>query len=327
MGYRGIKTAVGPALEILYQPWIRGEENIPVEGAAILASNHLAVIDSFFLPLLVDREVAFIGKSDYFTGKGAKGWVVKNFMTAVGTIPVDRSGGQASQAALQAGIDRLNSGELFGIYPEGTRSPDGRLYRGKTGVARIALATGAPVIPVAMIGSNLAQPIGQAIPSTRHRVGIVVGEPLNFSRYKGLENDRFVLRSITDEIMYSLMSLSGQEYVDLYAADVKKAMDAEKRSADEVVSQMLEAQALRRPAAAPRMWRFPSLPMRTATAILRKSQMLVISTTVLTVPTVTVAMPGRADDSEPRLILRALRGLRGFGGRPAVGLRPALPIP
>ena len=117
MGYRGIKTAVGPALEILYQPWIRGEENIPVEGAAILASNHLAVIDSFFLPLLVDREVAFIGKSDYFTGKGAKGWVVKNFMTAVGTIPVDRSGGQASQAALQAGIDRLNSGELFGIYP------------------------------------------------------------------------------------------------------------------------------------------------------------------------------------------------------------------
>ena len=144
-----------------------------------------------------------------------------------------------------------------------------------------------------------------------------------------------MLRSITDEIMYSLMSLSGQEYVDLYAADVKKAMDAEKRSADEVVRQMLEAQALRRPAAAPvsappRMWRFPSLPMRTATAILRKSQMSVISTTVLTVPTVLVATPGRADDSEPRLILRALRrlrGLRGFGGRPAVGLRPALPIP
>ena len=251
MGYRGIKTAVGPALEMLYQPWIRGEENIPTEGAAILASNHLAVIDSFFLPLLVDREVAFIGKSDYFTGRGAKGWVVKNFMTAVGTIPVDRSGGQASQAALQAGVARLKSGELFGIYPEGTRSPDGRLYRGKTGVARIALATGAPVIPVAMIGSDLAQPIGRAIPSTRHRVGIVVGEPLDFSRYKGLGNDRFVLRSITDEIMYSLMSLSGQEYVDLYAADVKRAMDAEKKSADEVVREMLEAQALRRPAAAP----------------------------------------------------------------------------
>ena len=198
MGYGPIKATVGPALEMLYQPWIRGEENIPAEGAAILASNHLAVIDSFFLPLLVDREVAFIGKADYFTGKGVKGWAVKNFMMTVGTIPVDRSGGKASQAALQAGIDRLRSGQLFGIYPEGTRSPDGRLYRGKTGVARIALATGAPVVPVAMIGSNLAQPIGKSIPSTRHRVGIVIGEPLDFSRYKGLENDRFVLRSITD---------------------------------------------------------------------------------------------------------------------------------
>lgn len=251
MGYRGIKAAVGPAMEMLYQPWIRGEENIPDSGAAILASNHLAVIDSFFLPLLIDREVAFIGKSDYFTGKGVKGWAVKRFMTTVGTIPVDRSGGKASQAALQAGIDRLRAGELFGIYPEGTRSPDGRLYRGKTGVARVALATGAPVIPVAMIGSNLAQPIGQALPSTRHRVGIVVGAPLDFSRYKGLENDRFVLRSITDEIMYSLMALSGQEYVDLYAADVKKAVDAEKKSVDEVVAQMLADQAAKRPAAAP----------------------------------------------------------------------------
>ena len=249
MGYRGIKATAGPAIEMLYQPWIRGEENIPAEGPAILASNHLAVIDSFFLPLLVDREVAFIGKSDYFTGTGVKGWGVKNFLKTVGTIPVDRSGGKASQAALQAGIDRLRAGELFGIYPEGTRSPDGRLYRGKTGVARVALATGAPVVPVAMIGSDLAQPIGRAIPSTRHRVGIVVGEPLDFSRYQGLENDRFVLRSITDEVMYSLMCLSGQEYVDLYAADVKKAMSAEKRSAEEVVAQMLAAQAAARPAA------------------------------------------------------------------------------
>ena len=199
----------------------------------------------------MDREVAFIGKADYFTGKGVKGWAVKNFMKTVGTIPVDRSGGKASQAALQAGIDRLRSGQLFGIYPEGTRSPDGRLYRGKTGVARIALATGAPVVPVAMIGSNLAQPIGKSIPSTRHRVGIVIGEPLDFSRYKGLENDRFVLRSITDEIMYALMALSGQEYVDLYAADVKKAMDTDKKTADEVVTEMLAAQAQARPSAAP----------------------------------------------------------------------------
>ncbi|QKD79623.1 1-acyl-sn-glycerol-3-phosphate acyltransferase [Actinomyces marmotae] len=251
MGYRGMKAAAGPALEMLYQPWIRGEERIPAEGAAILASNHLAVIDSFFLPLLIDREVAFIGKSDYFTGKGVKGWAVKRFMTAVGTIPVDRSGGKASQAALQAGIDRLRAGELFGIYPEGTRSPDGRMYRGKTGVARIALATGAPIIPVAMIGSNIAQPIGQVIPSTRHRVGIVVGEPLDFSRYRGLENDRFVLRSITDEVMYALMSLSGQEYVDVYAADVKKLMDAERITALEATDRLLAQQAGSRPAAAP----------------------------------------------------------------------------
>ena len=251
MGYRGMKAAAGPALEMLYQPWIRGEEHIPAEGAAILASNHLAVIDSFFLPLLIDREVAFIGKSDYFTGKGVKGWAVKRFMTAVGTIPVDRSGGKASQAALQAGIDRLRAGELFGIYPEGTRSPDGRMYRGQTGVARIALATGAPIIPVAMIGSNIAQPIGQVIPSTRHRVGIVVGEPLDFSRYRGLENDRFVLRSITDEVMYALMSLSGQEYVDVYAADVKKLMDTERITALEATDRLLAQQAGSRPAAPP----------------------------------------------------------------------------
>ena len=250
MGYGPIKATVGPALEMLYQPWIRGEENIPTEGAAILASNHLAVIDSFFLPLLVDREVAFIGKADYFTGKGVKGWAVKNFMKTVGTIPVDRSGGKASQAALQAGIDRLRSGQLFGIYPEGTRSPDGRLYRGKTGVARLALLSGAPVIPVAMIGTHTAQPIGQRIPS-RTNIGMVIGEPLDFSRYKGLENDRFVLRSITDEIMYALMALSGQEYVDLYAADVKKAMDSEKKTADEVGTEMLAAQAQARPSAAP----------------------------------------------------------------------------
>ena len=229
MGYRGIKATVGPALHMLYQPWIRGEENIPDSGAAILASNHLAVIDSFFLPLLIDREVAFIGKSDYFTGKGVKGWAVKNFMRTVGTIPVDRSGGKASQAALQAGIDRLNSGELFGIYPEGTRSPDGRLYKGKTGVARMALEAGVPVIPVAMIDTDKAQPTGTKIPKLI-RVGVRIGEPLDFSRYEGMEGDRFVLRSITDEIMYAMMELSGQEYVDMYATAMKDRIAREKKN-------------------------------------------------------------------------------------------------
>ena len=224
--YQALKLTGTPILKAAYRPWIRGKENIPESGPAILASNHNAVWDSVFLPMMIDREVVFMGKADYFTGTGLKGWATKEFMRAVGTIPVDRSGGRASEAALKAGLKRLGEGELFGIYPEGTRSPDGRLYRGKTGVARLALLSGAPVIPVAMIGTHAAQPIGQKIPS-RTNIGMVIGEPLDFSRYKGLDKDRYVLRAITDEIMYNLMLLSGQEYVDLYAADVKAQLAQE----------------------------------------------------------------------------------------------------
>lgn len=218
--YRMMKATLGVIMRVLYQPWIRGEENVPEEGPAILASNHLAVIDSFFLPLLLSRRVVFLGKQDYFTGTGLRGKLVAAFMRGVGTIPVDRSGGKASEAALNTGLNVLRGDGLFGIYPEGTRSPDGRLYRGKTGVARLALESGAPVIPVAMIGTNIAQPIGKRIPRM-HRIGIVIGEPMDFSRYRGMANDRFVLRSVTDEIMYALMTLSGQEYVDMYAATMK----------------------------------------------------------------------------------------------------------
>ena len=223
--YSVLKGAGAPVLRGVYRPWIEGAENIPKEGPAILASNHNAVWDSIFLPMMIDREVVFMGKADYFSGTGVKGWATKNFMKAVGTIPVDRSGGKAAQAAMQAGLDRLGSGQLFGIYPEGTRSPDGRLYRGKTGVARLALESVAPVLPVAMIGTHAAQPIGQKIPS-RTNIGVVVGEPLDFSRYRGLSKDRYILRAITDEIMYNLMLLSGQEYVDKYAADVKAELAA-----------------------------------------------------------------------------------------------------
>jgi len=214
------RVMVGPLLRLVYRPWVRGVENVPAEGPAILASNHLAVIDSFFLPLVLPREIVFIGKSEYFQGVGLKGRLTAGFMKGVGTIPVDRGGGKASEAALRTGLRRLRDGGLFGIYPEGTRSPDGRLYRGKTGVARLAIESGAPVIPVAMIGTNIAQPIGQRIPKVM-RIGIVIGEPLDFSRYKGMESDRFILRSVTDEIMYALMRLSGQEYVDVYAATQK----------------------------------------------------------------------------------------------------------
>ncbi|GEK16651.1 lysophospholipid acyltransferase family protein [Cellulomonas persica] len=216
---------VGPLLHLVYRPWIRGAHHVPADGPAILASNHLAVIDSFFLPLMLDRELVFIGKQEYFTGRGLKGRLTAGFMRGVGTIPVDRGGGKASEAALRTGLRRLEEGDLFGIYPEGTRSPDGRLYRGKTGIARLALESGAPVIPVAMIGTNIAQPVGKRIPKIM-RIGMVVGEPLDFSRYKGMENDRFILRSVTDEIMYAIMSLSGQEYVDVYAATQKARIAA-----------------------------------------------------------------------------------------------------
>jgi 1-acyl-sn-glycerol-3-phosphate acyltransferase len=219
------QVMVGPLMRLLYRPWTRGVENVPAEGGAILASNHLAVIDSFILPLVLHRTVKFLGKSDYFTGTGIKGRLTAGFMRGVGTIPVDRGGGKASEAALNTGLRVLAGGDLFGIYPEGTRSPDGRLYRGKTGVARMALESGAPVIPVAMVGTNIAQPIGKVIPKPMP-IGIVIGEPLDFSRYKGMENDRFILRSIADEIQYAIMSLSGQEYVDIYAATAKARLAA-----------------------------------------------------------------------------------------------------
>jgi 1-acyl-sn-glycerol-3-phosphate acyltransferase len=219
------KAVIAPLLRLIYRPWSRGTQNIPSKGPAILAGNHLAVVDSFFLPVMIPRRVFFIAKSDYFTGRGVKGRLVAGFMRGIGMIPVDRAGGRAAMASLSQGLKVLKSGHLFGIYPEGTRSPDGRLYRGKTGVARLALESGAPVIPVVMVGTNLAQPPGKRIPK-RIPVGMVVGEPLDFSRYAGLQDDRFVLRAVTDEIMYRLMELSGQEYVDVYAATMKARLAA-----------------------------------------------------------------------------------------------------
>ncbi len=220
MFYTFMKATAGPPLKVMFRPWVRGAENVPETGGAILASNHLAVIDSFLLPLFLRRQIRFIGKAEYFTGTGIKGRLKAGFFKGVGTIPVDRGGGGAAEAALRTGLGVLQEGGLFGIYPEGTRSPDGRLYRGKTGVARLAIESGAPVLPVAMIGTDEAQPIGTVIPKPK-RIGIVIGEPLDFSRYAGMGSDRLVLRSVTDEIMYAIMELSGQEYVDVYAATAK----------------------------------------------------------------------------------------------------------
>ncbi|MGE9808032.1 MULTISPECIES: lysophospholipid acyltransferase family protein [unclassified Janibacter] len=214
------RIVLGPVLRVLFRPQVEGLEHVPETGGAIFASNHLSFSDSIFLPLVLDRRVTFLAKADYFTGRGLKGRATATFMRGVGQVPIDRSGGKASQAALTSGLRILRRGELLGLYPEGTRSPDGRLFRGRTGVARMALEAGVPVIPVAMIGTDKAQPTGQIIPNVM-RIGVKIGEPLDFSRYQGMEDDRFVLRSITDEIMYALMKLSGQEYVDMYATSMK----------------------------------------------------------------------------------------------------------
>jgi 1-acyl-sn-glycerol-3-phosphate acyltransferase len=177
-------------------------------------------MDSIFVPLVVPRRVVYLGKSDYF-GKWYS-W----FFRGAGVIPVRREGGEASEAALGAGVEQLELGLAVGIYPEGTRSPDGRLYRGKTGVARMALRAGCvPIVPVAVIGSFEVQPLDKKLPRVR-RVGVRFGRPLDFTRYEGKEDDRFVLRSMTDELMYELMLLSGQEYVDEYAAKVKERLKA-----------------------------------------------------------------------------------------------------
>ncbi|MDX6312286.1 MAG: 1-acyl-sn-glycerol-3-phosphate acyltransferase [Streptomyces sp.] len=234
MLYSVMKVAIGAPLKAAFRPWVEGLENIPEEGPAILASNHLSFSDSFFLPAVLDRKVTFIAKAEYFTSPGLKGKLTAAFFKGVGQLPVDRSGARgAGEAAIKSGIKVLEAGELFGIYPEGTRSPDGRLYRGKPGgLARIALATGAPVIPVAMIDTEKIQPPGQVMPKLM-RPGIRIGKPLDFSRYHGMDGDRFILRAVTDEVMYEIMKLSGQEYEDIYATAAKRQIAEAKKHQQE----------------------------------------------------------------------------------------------
>lgn len=212
---------VGPLVKGIFRPWVTGADKVPADGAVILASNHLSFVDSVFLPLIIERNMVFLAKSEYFTGKGIKGFFTKWFMKGTGMLPIDRSGGKASEASLNTGLRVLAGGNVLGIYPEGTRSPDGKLYRGRTGVARMILESGVPVVPVAMIDTEKVMPIGSKWPKMR-RVGIVFGEPLDFSRFAGMEGDRFILRAVTDEIMYELAGLSGQEYDDVYASSVKE---------------------------------------------------------------------------------------------------------
>ena len=221
-------VVIGPIVKAIWRPWIVGRRNIPAEGAAILASNHLSFVDSIFLPLMIDRPVAFLAKSDYFTGKGLKGWATRMFFKATGQIPIDRSGGKASEASLNTGLQVLGRGDLLGIYPEGTRSPDGKLYRGRTGIARMALEAHVPVVPVVMVDTDTMMPIGTRVPRIV-RVGVVIGEPLDFSRFEGMEGDRYILRSVTDEIMVALQRLGEQEYEDVYASTVKDRLTSKTR--------------------------------------------------------------------------------------------------
>ncbi|MEW9527910.1 lysophospholipid acyltransferase family protein [Microbispora sp. NPDC049125] len=221
MFYWVVKAILWPFLHFVFRPWAEGVDNVPKEGPVILAGNHLSFADHFFGALFLPRKVISLGKAEYFTGQGLKGMFSRAFFSGVGTVPIDRSGGKASEAALRTGLRILRDDKVLGIYPEGTRSPDGRLYKGKTGVARLALESRAPVVPWAMVNTFEMMPPGRPFPKLGIRPGVRYGKPLDFSRYYGMENDRLVLRAVTDEIMYALMELSGQEYVDKYAASAK----------------------------------------------------------------------------------------------------------
>ncbi len=212
------RYTVGPVIRGLWRPWTDGLANIPAEGPAILASNHLSVADSVFLPIVSPREITFLAKAEYFTGDGLRGRATAAFMRGVRQIPVERGNGRAALSALEIALAVLNNGDLFGIYPEGTRSPDGKLHRGHTGIARIVLEARVPVIPVAMINTDKVQPIGARLPRLGHAIGVRVGPALDYSsRADGARNPK-LLREITDDIMTHIRRLSGQDYVDRYAS-------------------------------------------------------------------------------------------------------------
>ena len=208
---------------ILFRPKVKGLRNVPGTGPVIIASNHLSFSDSIFMPLVVPRKVTFLAKSEYFTSPGPKGLLKKLTFIALGQVPVDRSGGRRSEAALITGLKVLAEGKCLGIYPEGTRSPDGRLYKGRTGIARLAIESGAPIIPVAMINTEKIQPTGTVVPKVM-RVEMIFGEPMYF---EGDSTDLLYLRDVTDKIMATIQSLSGQEYVDTYATKAKKNLEEE----------------------------------------------------------------------------------------------------
>jgi 1-acyl-sn-glycerol-3-phosphate acyltransferase len=229
--YRVSRLIAGPLLHLLFQPQVTGIENVPASGGAIIASNHLSIMDSIFLPLIVPRPVTFAAKSEYFTGTGLVNRVTATYLRATNQLSVDRTGARAGQAMLEAALGRLREGGLFGIYPEGTRSPDGRLYRGRVGVGWLALHSGLPVIPVAMSGTDRVLPPGHKIPRLAS-IHITIGEPLTFEACRGQPGDARQRRAVTDEVMKKIQALSGQEYVPIYASVRKEQLAAANGAGD-----------------------------------------------------------------------------------------------
>ena len=225
MIYQALKSFLIPILTVLFRPKVTGLRNVPQSGPVIVASNHLSFSDSIFMPLVVPRKVTFLAKSEYFTSPGIKGFIKKITFIALGQVPVDRSGGRRSEAALLTGLELLAEGACIGVYPEGTRSPDGKLYKGRTGIARLAIESGAAVVPVAMFNTAEIQPTGQVVPKVQ-RVEMIFGEPLY---YKGDTSDLKLLREITDEIMEKIQEISNQEYVDMYASEAKLILMKKRR--------------------------------------------------------------------------------------------------
>jgi 1-acyl-sn-glycerol-3-phosphate acyltransferase len=219
--YGILRAFLTPFLMILFRPKVKGLRHVPGTGPVIIASNHLSFSDSIFMPLVVPRKVTFLAKSEYFTSPGPKGLLKKLTFIALGQVPVDRSGGRRSEAALITGLKVLAEGKCLGIYPEGTRSPDGRLYKGRTGIARLAIESGAPIIPVAMFNTEKIQPSGTVMPKVM-RVEMIFGEAMYFD---GDSTDLQHLRDVTDQIMSTIQELSGQDYVDTYATKAKKSSE------------------------------------------------------------------------------------------------------
>jgi 1-acyl-sn-glycerol-3-phosphate acyltransferase len=223
--YQVSRVLAGPILHLLWRPEVTGLEHIPASGGAILASNHLSIVDSVFLPLMVSRPVTFAAKSEYFTGTRLVDRITGTYLRATKQLSVDRAGARAAQDMLESALGLMRDGALFGIYPEGTRSPDGRLYRGRTGIGWLALSSGLPVIPVAMIGTDRVLPPGSKIPRVS-RIRVKIGAPLTFEALQARGTGARQRRAVTDEVMQSIQALSGQEYVPVYASVRKDELAA-----------------------------------------------------------------------------------------------------